>query len=158
MLSHPKGGGAPGTRGRFGGIPFKEDPNAPRPQKRRTREGGAARESKNETREKGTARSRRNALRKTRKPASDNMKRICLPLPGSPCQCRYAWREDTKDGKCTVIVPLGRFRSDWSHRSHRPHEVRISPKCSLCGSCRALVSPTPQLLRRRNVQIPRERY
>ena len=51
----------PGTRGRFGGIPFKEDPNASRPQKRRTREGGAARESKNETREKGTVRSRRNA-------------------------------------------------------------------------------------------------
>jgi hypothetical protein len=37
-------------------------------------------------------------LRKTRKPASDNMKHICLPLLGSPCQCRRAWRENTKGG------------------------------------------------------------
>ena len=157
MLSHPKGGGATRDEGTLWGIPFKEDSNAPRPQKRRTREGGAARESKNEPEKKGRS-AAAEYLKKNAETCFDKMERICLPLPGSPCQCRRAWREDTKDGKCTVIVPLGRFRSDWSHRSHRPHEVRISPKCSLCGSCRALVSPTPQLLRRRNVQIPRERY
>ena len=65
----------PGTWGRFGGIPFKEDPNAPRPQKRRIREGGTARESKNETREKGTVRSRRNCL-KNMEAARDCMERI----------------------------------------------------------------------------------
>jgi len=32
----PKAEAPPGTRGRFGGIPFKEDPNAPRPRERRT--------------------------------------------------------------------------------------------------------------------------
>jgi hypothetical protein len=47
--------------------------------------------------------------RKTRKPASDNMKHIYLPLPGSPCQCRRARRENTKGGKSTVIVPLDRL-------------------------------------------------
>ena len=53
MLSHPKGGGATRDEGDGWGIPFKEDPNAPRPCNRRTREGGAARESKNDPEKKG---------------------------------------------------------------------------------------------------------
>jgi hypothetical protein len=35
LLSHPKGGGATRDEGTVGGIPFKEDPNAPRPCYRR---------------------------------------------------------------------------------------------------------------------------
>jgi hypothetical protein len=41
-----------GDEGTLWGIPFKEDPNASRPQKRRTTEGGTARESKNEIKKK----------------------------------------------------------------------------------------------------------
>jgi hypothetical protein len=71
-------------------FPFKEDPNASRPQKRRTREGGAARESKNETREKGNGPLAAECQRKTRKPVSDNMKTYLSaaagkPMPMPPC-------------------------------------------------------------------------
>src|SRR5580693_5728039 len=38
------------------------------------------------------------------------------------------------------------------------NEFRISSKWPSCGSCRALVGPTPLRLRRRIVQIPPERY
>jgi len=37
------------------------------------------------------------------------------------------------------------------------HGVPISPRWPLCDSYHALVAPIPRLLRRRNVQIPRER-
>jgi len=72
----------PGTRGRFGGIPFKEDPNASRPQKRRTREGGAARESKNEP-EKKERFARGGMPEKNAETCFEKMERISLPLPGS---------------------------------------------------------------------------
>jgi hypothetical protein len=64
---------------------------------RRTREGGAARESKNEPEKK--ERSARGGMpEKNAETCFDKMERICLPLPGSPCQCRRAWRENEMAG------------------------------------------------------------
>jgi hypothetical protein len=76
---------------------------------RRTREGGTARREQERTGEKRNGPLAAECQRKTRKPAPDNTERICLPLPGSPCQCRRAWQENTKGGKSTVIVPLDRL-------------------------------------------------
>ena len=47
-----KGGGADRNEGTVGGIPFKEDPNAPRPRSGGP-VGGAARENKNAPGKKG---------------------------------------------------------------------------------------------------------
>ena len=81
MLSHPKGGGAPpGTRATVGGIPFKEDPNAPRPCNRRTREGGAARESKNDPEKKGRSAPGGIAEENAETRLGTAWERICPPL------------------------------------------------------------------------------
>jgi hypothetical protein len=59
------------------------------------------------TREKRTVRSRRNAREKRGNLPRDNTERICQPLPGSPCQCRRAWRENTYRNR--PIRPLMRM-------------------------------------------------
>jgi len=82
-------------RGDALGDPFKEDPNAPRPCYRRPGKEVPPERARTNHKKKGRS-ALRECLRKTRKPASDSMERICLPLPGSPCQCRRAWRENTK--------------------------------------------------------------
>jgi hypothetical protein len=50
--------------------------------------------------------------------------RICLPLPGSPCQCRRAWQEN-KRGKSTVIVSLTAKRR--RSRSHGREDLLVQP-------------------------------
>jgi hypothetical protein len=78
---------------RKSGVPGKEVP----PERARTKP------------EKKERSARRRNARENAETCFDKMERICLPLPGNPCQCRRAWRERILKRKIYRIVPLDRL-------------------------------------------------
>src|SRR5215469_3055421 len=114
----PKAEAPPGTRGRFGGIPFKEDPNAPYPA-RAADQGRRCRQREQErTREKRTVRSRRNCLKKTRRPASGQHGTVCPASIEDHADAAWGRKNETAG-----ILPLSSHRPPKRRRSLRPWVV-----------------------------------
>lgn len=116
MLSRPEAGGADWNEGTVGGIPSKEDPNAPRPRSG-VPVGGAARESKNAP-EKGTFRlGGMPAITRTRR-----LKNAPADLSG----------RDAGGSACGRIGPMVRQRVAWTGR-RLPRPTGGRPCSSMCA-------------------------
>ena len=75
--------------------------------------------------------------------------------PEGDCSNRFCRLAPSRPG---AIRNLSGCAGGQAHAASHGMESVFLRKWSLCGPCRALVAPIPRLLRRRNVQNPRERY